>query len=391
MRDGTDQVLKQYVYGTRYVDNPVQIGVNQAPTADPDFDPQDEDHDPAWYWPIQDANFNVVGLVDSAGDLVERYEYTPYGQRSVFVPSGSNDEATSAPLYESQRVEDSGTPQAWSLCDIGHQGLFLDKEIGLYDNRRRVLHPRFGRFMQRDPIGYEDGMNTYAYAHCSPLSVSDVSGLRGVHLTFQVKRLRVAEGNKPVLMAARISEIDDRLEKILKPCFENLVCDTVAFACHEVSEFRNTPGFTYDDHTLFGNAPNVDLWGGLVFNPLAWITVGPRDLYVLATRKVTGYTQRVVIRTTGPVGITPKRYTSYVNAALLEAQHKGTSAHLRSPVAQAYANVIVHEAIFLGLLGRSDKSYATRGSLESPHATTVGGVPITEKECEEIRNALDVR
>jgi len=196
MRDGTDQPLKQYVYGTRYVDNPLReaslvighsslvIGpTDQAPTDDPDFDPEDPDHDPAWYYPVQDANFNVAGLVDSAGDLVERYEYTPYGERTVFKNAGSSDETTSAPLYESQRVLRwvGGNPtgeQPYSYCDLGHQGLFLDKELGLYDNRFRVLHPRFGRFMQRDPMGYADGMSLYEYVHSGPTGWADPLGTK---------------------------------------------------------------------------------------------------------------------------------------------------------------------------------------------------------------------
>ena len=33
---------------------------------------------------MQDANYNVLGLVTSKGVLTERYEYTPYRQRKVF-------------------------------------------------------------------------------------------------------------------------------------------------------------------------------------------------------------------------------------------------------------------------------------------------------------------
>ncbi len=122
---GSDQVLKQYVYGIRYVDNPVQIGVNQAPTHDPDFDPQDEDHDPAWYYPIQDANFNVTALFDSDGTLEERYAYTPYGDRAVYHPddSGTDDYAT-VRVAHTTLVQVSGEDQPYGLCDLGHQGLF---------------------------------------------------------------------------------------------------------------------------------------------------------------------------------------------------------------------------------------------------------------------------
>ena len=226
MTGGSGHVLKQYVYGTRYVDNPVQIGVNTNPGEDDDGEEAGtQDFCDDFCWPIQDANFNVVGLVDSAGDLVERYEYTPYGERTVFTNAGSNDEATSAPLYESQRVEESGEPQAWSLCDLGHQGLFLDKELGLYDNRFRVLHPRFGRFMQRDPAGsradggqhadalnplsgnpatdeYPDGFNLYQCAGTNPLTFLDPQGLRKEDIKFIdyiVRQYRLSKAGRKAL------------------------------------------------------------------------------------------------------------------------------------------------------------------------------------------------
>ena len=48
---------------------------------------------------------------------------------------------------------------------IGHQGLYHDGETGLVYNRLRMLSPSLGRFMQRDPIGYPDGLNAYAAYH----------------------------------------------------------------------------------------------------------------------------------------------------------------------------------------------------------------------------------
>jgi YD repeat-containing protein len=32
---------------------------------------------------MQDANYNVTGIVDTSGAVVERYTYTPYGVRTV--------------------------------------------------------------------------------------------------------------------------------------------------------------------------------------------------------------------------------------------------------------------------------------------------------------------
>ena len=59
---------RQYVWGPQYVDELVQVNL-----------PSNKD-----FWACQDSNYNVLGLVDSGGDLIERYEYTPYGQRTIF-------------------------------------------------------------------------------------------------------------------------------------------------------------------------------------------------------------------------------------------------------------------------------------------------------------------
>ena len=116
------------------------------------------------------------GLVASDGTLHERYEYTPYGERTVYKRAGSADEKTSAPLYESQRVEVSSVRQPYGLCDFGHQGLALDKEFGHYHNRSRQYLFRPARFLNRDPAGYVDGMSLYEYCRSSPASLVDPSG-----------------------------------------------------------------------------------------------------------------------------------------------------------------------------------------------------------------------
>jgi YD repeat-containing protein len=34
-------------------------------------------------WVLQDANYNVVALLDNSGNVVERYAYDPFGQVTV--------------------------------------------------------------------------------------------------------------------------------------------------------------------------------------------------------------------------------------------------------------------------------------------------------------------
>lgn len=54
----------------------------------------------------------------------------------------------------------------------------LGSQGGLIYNRARELHPRLGRFMQRDPLGYVDGMSLYQYLNSHPVMATDSLGLR---------------------------------------------------------------------------------------------------------------------------------------------------------------------------------------------------------------------
>ena len=58
-------------------------------------------------------------------------------------------------------------------CDVGHQGLFFNKEWGWYDVRTRPYDPITGRFPVRDSQGYVDGMNLYEYERSNPVTGLD--------------------------------------------------------------------------------------------------------------------------------------------------------------------------------------------------------------------------
>jgi RHS repeat-associated protein len=58
-----------------------------------------------------------------------------------------------------------------------YSGYRLDPESGLYQVRYRQYHPTLGRWVQRDPLGYDDGMNLYEYVKSGPFAYTDPYGL----------------------------------------------------------------------------------------------------------------------------------------------------------------------------------------------------------------------
>jgi RHS repeat-associated protein len=58
-----------------------------------------------------------------------------------------------------------------------YTGREWDKEIGLYYYRARYYDPLEGRFISKDPAGFDGGINLYGYTSNNPINFADPSGL----------------------------------------------------------------------------------------------------------------------------------------------------------------------------------------------------------------------
>jgi len=144
-RNVSDAVQATYTYGT-YIDEPLTMdrGGNR-------------------FYYHSNKQFSTYALTNFAGQIVERYSYTPYGQVTTF------DAVYQNPGFVS-RV---GNPFTFT-------GRELDRETGLMHFRARTYDTVQGRFTERDPIGYRDGMNLYA-AYFVP-NANDSTGMTCVFI-----------------------------------------------------------------------------------------------------------------------------------------------------------------------------------------------------------------
>jgi RHS repeat-associated protein len=76
-----------------------------------------------------------------------------------------------------------GTTSANTTNRLKYTGRELDDDSGLYYYRARWYDPSTGRFISEDPIGFQGGINLYAYVGNNPLNANDPSGNQSVGIT----------------------------------------------------------------------------------------------------------------------------------------------------------------------------------------------------------------
>ena len=109
-------------------------------------------YDGETYYYVTDGNKNVMSLIDAAGTKAAEYVYDPFGRLL------------------------SSTGSLAEINPFRFSSEYHDDETGLVYYNYRYYSPELGRWISRDPIEEEGGVNLYAMVGNNPVNYWDWNG-----------------------------------------------------------------------------------------------------------------------------------------------------------------------------------------------------------------------
>jgi len=139
---------------------------------------------------------NLLEEADSSGSVLARYTQGPgvdhplaefrSGVTSFYEPDGvgsatslTSSTGTITQTYNYDTFGNLSGSTGTVVNPLRYTAREFDSETGLYYDRARYYDSQTGRFISEDPIGFNGGMDVYAYAGNSPATLTDPFGLQG--------------------------------------------------------------------------------------------------------------------------------------------------------------------------------------------------------------------
>ncbi len=188
VEESTDGTVTSYLYGNN-IDEALQMSRKGT----------------AYYYHTNHLG-STMALTNAEGKVAEGVDYDVYGT-PTFIDADGNVLAASA------------------VCNnILFTGREYDAETGDYFFRARSMHPMVGRFMQKDPLMYVDGMNDFSYVCNSVIINIDDTGFGklaiGIKITNYILELALKiSQNEAVKAASATYHIGPKVNKKMNSVF----------------------------------------------------------------------------------------------------------------------------------------------------------------------------